>query len=491
MRNSVRRTGRRALALVVAWCALALTVVSGPAAPAAAQTVVPTGNPVGFLDQAVNSPSGVIVAGWALDPDTKASVDVHVYRNGAFLGSVKASGSRPDVGAAYPAWGTSRGFSLVAPTAQGLHRFCAYAINVGAGSPYVELGCRAVQVDHDPFGWLDHAQRVPGSTDLSIWGWALDPDSAAPIAVHVYLDGVFVGERIANGTRRDIGSQYWWSDGRAGFELRVPAGEGVHSVCAYAIGVGTGRRWTGIGCRTVVVTSAPIGVLEQARVGDNAVRVTGWALDLDSIAPVAVHYYVDGFFSAAVTADVWRTDVAAGYPAWGGAHGFAADLWLWPGARRVCAFAINIGPGPAYVELGCKDLDPMPPAASGTGRRIVYANLSQRLWLVGDDGFVDRTYPISGKYLDPPPGVYRVYAYQRFADAGHDGITMEYFVAFNPAGLGYGFHTIPVDADGVPLQSEDELGFFRSAGCVRQKWSDAVFLWNWSRYGDPVVVLAR
>ena len=82
-----------------------------------------------------------------------------------------------------------------------------------------------------------------------------------------------------------------------------------------------------------------------------------------------------------------------------------------------------------------------------------------------------------------------MYAFQRYADAGHDGITMEYFVAFNPAGLGYGFHTIPVFADGTPLQSESELGFFRSAGCVRQRRTDAIYMWNWAQVGDPVVVL--
>ena len=186
-----------------------------------------------------------------------------------------------------------------------------------------------------------------------------------------------------------------------------------------------------------------------------------------------------------------RGNVIGLYPAYGAEHGFGATLWLWPGAQNVCAYAINLGAGPGYVGLGCKGLDPMPPAGSGGGRRIVYANLSQRLWLIGADGFVDRTYPISGKYLDPGPGTYQVYAFQRYADAGHDGITMEYFVAFNPAGLGYGFHTIPTYADGTPLQSESELGFFRSAGCVRQRRSDAVYMWNWARAGDPVVVLAR
>ena len=202
------------------------------------------------------------------------------------------------------------------------------------------------------------------------------------------------------------------------------------------------------------------------------------------------HFWIDGYFAGSVPANEDRTDVAQAFPGFGAGHGFGASLWLWPTARNVCAYAINQAAGPDYVGLGCQAIAPAPPPNSGVGRRVVYANLSQRLWLIDADGFVAHNYSVSGKYLDPPPGTYQVYAFQRYADAGHDGITMEYFVAFNPSGLGYGFHTIPVFADGSPLQSENELGFFRSAGCVRQRRADAIYLWDWARAGDPVVVLA-
>ena len=162
-----------------------------------------------------------------------------------------------------------------------------------------------------------------------------------------------------------------------------------------------------------------------------------------------------------------------------------------PGAHSVCAYATGLGPGPDYVQLGCGEIETMPPGtALGSGRRVVYANGAQWVWLVDADGLIDRSYPVSGRYRDPPPGEYGVYGKWRWADAGHDGITMEYFVGFNPAGNGYGFHTIPTYADGTPLQGEDELGQFRSAGCVRQRRADAIFLWNWSAVGDRVVVIA-
>lgn len=482
--NWVRRNLRR-LGLATGGIGVLLAGMLATAVPAGAAT----GPAFGFLDSVVSSPSGVVVSGWAIDPDTTAPIDVHLYRDGTFLGAVKADEARPDVAAANPGFGDRHGYSATIPGPVGRQSFCAYAIGVGGGAPFTLLGCSTVEVTDAPTGVLDVVQRKPGTDQVQITGWAVDRNTTDPIAVHIYVNGGFVGEVPADRYRSDIAAGLPWTGGDTGFAAEFALPDGEHTVCAYAIGAGPGAPWSGIGCKTVTFTSAPLGVLETARIGDSAMRVSGWAYDPDVVDPVQIHFYVDGLFSAAVPADQWRGDIGANLPAYGPNHGFAATLWAWPGARTVCAYAINQGAGPGYAGLGCKTLDPMPPAGSGGGRRIVYANLSQRVWLVGDDGFVDRTYPVSGKYLDPPPGTYRVYAFQRTAESATPGVTMEYFVAFSPSGLGYGFHSIPVDAAGNPLQGEDELGFFRSAGCVRQRRGDAVFLWDWARIGDPVILL--
>jgi lipoprotein-anchoring transpeptidase ErfK/SrfK len=52
-----------------------------------------------------------------------------------------------------------------------------------------------------------------------------------------------------------------------------------------------------------------------------------------------------------------------------------------------------------------------------------------------------------------------------------------------------GFHDIPTDAHGRPLQTEHDLGGYRSAGCVRQSNDDARFLWDWAPVGTPVNVV--
>jgi hypothetical protein len=133
---------------------------------------------------------------------------------------------------------------------------------------------------------------------------------------------------------------------------------------------------------------------------------------------------------------------------------------------------------------------PALPPNSGSGRRVVYSNPQQRVWLVGTDGVVERTYAVSGRRGVPAGGTYRVFSKSRYTSAGHDGITMGYMVRFAwGQKLAIGFHDIPRDAQGRPLQTEDDLGGYRSAGCVRQATADAIYLWDWAPVGTTVVVV--
>jgi hypothetical protein len=130
------------------------------------------------------------------------------------------------------------------------------------------------------------------------------------------------------------------------------------------------------------------------------------------------------------------------------------------------------------------------PPGSGEGRRIVYSNTAQRVWLVADDGTVERTYAVSGRRNVPPAGTYAVFSKSRIAYAGHDGITMRNMVRFTRGErLAIGFHAIPRDAFGRPLQGEDDLGGYRSAGCVRQADADSERLWDFAPVGTKVVVV--
>ena len=133
---------------------------------------------------------------------------------------------------------------------------------------------------------------------------------------------------------------------------------------------------------------------------------------------------------------------------------------------------------------------PPPPQGSGKGRRIVFDQSDQRVWLIEADESVDRTYLVSGSRFDNlQPGSYAVTSRQRHATSFDYTGSMEYFVRFATGwSAPIGFHSIPVYNNGKPEQTEDQLGQPLSAGCVRQKKSDAKYLWDWAPDGTPVIV---
>ncbi len=132
------------------------------------------------------------------------------------------------------------------------------------------------------------------------------------------------------------------------------------------------------------------------------------------------------------------------------------------------------------------------PKGSGTGRRVVYSESRQRVWLVNGDGSVARTYLVSGSIYDNlEPGAFNVYSRSESAWGVDDSGSMKYFVRFTQgdSGAAIGFHDIPVK-DGEPVQSESQLGTPTSHGCIRQRRSDAIALWKFAPLGTSVIVTA-
>lgn len=148
-------------------------------------------------------------------------------------------------------------------------------------------------------------------------------------------------------------------------------------------------------------------------------------------------------------------------------------------------------PAPSPAPVVKATLETLP-KGSGDGRRIVFSESVQRVWLVGGDGDVDRTYLVSGsRYDNLDPGSYTVQSKQRHATAFDSSGTMEFFVRFaTGSNAPIGFHAVPVDSRGRPEQTRSQLGKPLSAGCVRQWRDDAVALWDFAPVGTKVVVTA-
>jgi hypothetical protein len=109
---------------------------------------MPTGSPIGSYDRVdVTGPTTARVHGWAIDPDTAASIPVHVYVNGRGVANVVADRPRADVGAAFPLHGPNHGFGVdIGGLVGGDNSVCVFAIeSAGSGSNRL-LGCRTVHV---------------------------------------------------------------------------------------------------------------------------------------------------------------------------------------------------------------------------------------------------------------------------------------------------------------------------------------------------------
>jgi L,D-transpeptidase catalytic domain len=162
-----------------------------------------------------------------------------------------------------------------------------------------------------------------------------------------------------------------------------------------------------------------------------------------------------------------------------------------PSDRNASAIAAAAGGGYWIAMVPKPPSGPPAPPNSGSGRRIVYSNSAQRVWLVEADNHYSATFPVSGRRGVPAPGTYRVFSKSVMSSAHNGELRLPYMTRFAVAssGLAIGFHGIPLRANGTPIQGDAELGEFRSAGCVRMNQQDIKTLYNWAPVGTTVVVL--
>ena len=131
------------------------------------------------------------------------------------------------------------------------------------------------------------------------------------------------------------------------------------------------------------------------------------------------------------------------------------------------------------------------PAKSGTGRRIVYANRQQRVWVINADNEVIRTFLVSGMLRQPGKGTFRVFSKSPSSFSPEfAGVTFRFMTRFaiGRNGGNVGFHEIPLRY-GKPMQTVDELGAFKGSGCLRSSTQDARFIYRWATLGTKVVVV--
>ncbi|MEU6082151.1 L,D-transpeptidase [Streptomyces sp. NPDC047108] len=122
------------------------------------------------------------------------------------------------------------------------------------------------------------------------------------------------------------------------------------------------------------------------------------------------------------------------------------------------------------------------PAASGNGVRVVYALDERRVWLVGQDDKVARTYPVTPSTVSPEPGQYAVTS-RSARIAGSDGVPVEHVVRFTTVdGVVVGF-SAAVNGE-MPDPGSD-----RKTGGIREERADGKAMWTFATIGTKIVVV--
>lgn len=174
-------------------------------------------------------------------------------------------------------------------------------------------------------------------------------------------------------------------------------------------------------------------------------------------------------------------------------------LGIWPDEQL---FVVHTDPLPAGTKdawgfpvssvTSLTDNAPPLPENSGSGYRVVYERMSQRVWAVDENEVVIRSWLVSGsQYNNELPGTHTVYSRSEQSTAWNGRAILPYMIRWLQTQIGHiGFHGIPTHVeDGSPYQTEEELGTRLSSGCQRQANPDARFLWAFADVGTKVVVL--
>ena len=297
------------------------------------------GRPFGYLDSFSAGFDTVTLVGWAIDPDTVNPIRVQVLVDGQPVVTALADQVRPDVGQAYPQFGSRHGFTVTAPVPSGRHDVCVNAVNVGAPADNTQLGCITV-VMGTPIGAVDVAEPLPGGALVS--GWAIDTDRVSEaVTVRINVDGQLAGSTVADLDRADVASRYPTAGRRHGFTLEVAARPGSRVVRATAVDTNGGPD-TVIGERTVMVpTGTAFGTLEAVEGGREAVVAKGWIIDPDTSSPLDLEVLIDGAVVARARADRSRPDVEAAYRGYGAAKGFEVEVAAAAGLRQLQVVALD------------------------------------------------------------------------------------------------------------------------------------------------------
>ncbi|HEV7205719.1 MAG TPA: fibronectin type III domain-containing protein [Jatrophihabitans sp.] len=252
-------------------CLTATNIGYGSNVQLACKSVTLSFTPTAAITGLTAIPNGATLSGWATDPDTSSPISVRITIDGQTRATVYANG----------AGSTQNGHNFIKAFAMtsGTHTLCAIGLNVLYGTSNSTPACRTITLALSPIGQFENLVRVGSATDLTVTGWAVDPDTSAPLTVTSTVDGAAGPSFTADTNRPDIGSTYPTLGANHGLAVVIPSDTGEHTVCLTARNVGGGSDLD-LGCKTInavnpVVPTVPRNVTAAAGYGSATISWVG------------------------------------------------------------------------------------------------------------------------------------------------------------------------------------------------------------------------
>lgn len=152
------------------------------------------------------------------------------------------------------------------------------------------------------------------------------------------------------------------------------------------------------------------------------------------------------------------------------------------GSDRKPAASSSPSPGAAEAKEREERARTALPPGSGAGERVVYSVGSDRVWLVGANETVTRTYEVVPGAVDPQPGEYTVTSRTERV-TGSDGVPVAHVVLFTQVdGVVVGFSAA---VDGSLPEGPPKKG----TGGIRSGSADGEAMWRFATAGTKVVVV--
>ena len=296
-------------------------------------------DPFGEISTVTQFPGGFTTTGFAIDHDQpRPALAVRLSVDGT-LTAATANLSRPDVAARYPWAGAAHGFSITAHAAEGAHRVCVLATNIGLGQDRT-VACRTVTLNFSPVGAITSLKQVPGG--FRVRGWAVDPDTSGTISVTVWADGLQVGTTTAKLASSVHNGHGYDAAFQMGTGLIPP---GSHSICVHGVNAGTFGRNRTLACLNITLNFNPSAAITGLKRQSPGYQVTGWVRDPDTAAAIYVVIKTDGKNTAYVLAN--KTGVSHS------GHNFVITVPASNGSHAVCAYGINVNYGSGNSAAAC------------------------------------------------------------------------------------------------------------------------------------------